>query len=524
MPLAIKPTSPNTWALSGAPARPATRRSGLVWAGILCAAAFSGLLIGLGGPKLGAALVLGCLLGASFLIPLPQSFWALVVITFILTGPVQYFGGIGRIFWLPYLIGAILLLRATASAMFAARGERAGQGWSAPHEIALILIVVILFISTLANWSPVLQVLFSAKEYFFLWGTWFLIVGGVIAVRSIDRIWAWLPWFLLLQLPVVIYQRFFISSTRKGASPWDAVVGLFGGNPEGGGASGAMAMITVIAVAMAIIHWRRGLMSGWKLALTAALGLATLMLSEVKFAIVLIPIVVALIFGRELLSRPLRSLAMLSVAVTASLAIGYAYLSQYASSLGVSNHSIERYVETAVRRNSDTDMFDPFSREMGRIAAVKFWWKEQSLDDPLHIAIGNGIGASRLGLVQGEVAKRYIFVIERSSVTILLWEAGILGLLAVIGALSTAVLTAFRLARRTTDAGESAVLQTMGVGLFVTLLNLPYGPDFIRVPQFQLFAILMLARVLVAARTHAVTARLAPARVSNTVMAITGAR
>ena len=98
--------------------------------GLLGAAAFSGLLIGLGGPKLGAVLVLGCLLGATFLIPLPHCFWALVVITFILTGPVQYFGGIARIFWLPYLIGAILLMRATASAMFAARGNPGRQGWA----------------------------------------------------------------------------------------------------------------------------------------------------------------------------------------------------------------------------------------------------------------------------------------------------------------------------------------------------------------------------------------------------------
>jgi len=524
MPLPIKPTMPNGWALSGIPIRAAARWNGLVWAGLLCGAAFAGLLIGLGGPKLGAALVLACLLGAAFFVPLPHSFWALVVITFILTGPVQYFGGIARIFWLPYLVGAILLMRATASGMFVARDHRAGRGWSAALELPLILIVVILVVSTLANRSPVLQVLFSAKEYFFLWGTWFLIVGGVIAVRSVDRIWAWMPWFLLLQLPAVIYQRFFISSTRKGGSPWDAVVGLFGGNPEGGGASGAMAMITVITVAMAIIHWRRNLMPGWKLALTVALGLATLMLSEVKFAIVLIPIVVALIFGRELLSRPLRSLAMLSIAVIASLAIGYAYLNQYATALGVSSHSVERYVENAVRRNADIDIPDPFSREMGRIAAIKFWWQEQSLDDPLHVVVGHGIGASRLGLVQGEVAKRYIFVIERSSVAILLWEVGMLGLLAVIAALSTAMLAAFRLARRAIDASESAVLQTMGVGLFVALISLPYGPDFIRVPQFQLFAILMLARVTVATRMQAVTARRTQNRVGSPFPATAGAR
>lgn len=496
----------------------------------LASALLGGLLIGIGGPKLGIVLLLACLLFAAFFVSLQHSFWALLVVTFLLTGPVQYFGGIGRIFWLPYLVGAILLVRATASGMFASRSGRTGQFRNASLELPLILFIAILVASTLANRSPVLQVLFSAKEYFFLWGAWFLIAGGVIAVRSVDRIWAWMPWFLLLQLPVIVYQRFFITSTRKGGSPWDAVVGLFGGNPEGGGASGAMAMITVITVAMAIIHWRQGQMPGWKIAMTATLGLATLMLSEVKFAIVLIPVVVALIYGRELLSRPLRSLAMLSIAVFASLAIGYAYLSQYASSLGVSRHSIERYVETAVRRNADSDIFDPFTREMGRIAALKFWWKEQSLDDPLHLAIGNGIGASRLGLVQGEVAKRYIFVIERSSVAILLWEAGILGLLAVIAALSAAIVAAFRLARRASAAAESAILQTMGVGLAVVLLSLPYGPDFIRVPQFQLFAILMLARVTVTARMQGATAATAatagqlPTRASGIARSVAGAR
>ncbi|MRR49943.1 MAG: hypothetical protein EG825_03360 [Rhodocyclaceae bacterium] len=466
-------------------------------------AILSGVLIGVGGTQVGIVLIAGCLLVASFFISVQLTFWALLVATFVLVGPVQYFGRIGKIFWLPYLLGLLLFARAAISMFFAPKLSRSGGGKLSPVEAPLILFAVILVASTVLNLSPLLQVLLAAKEYFFLWGAWFVVMGGIVTVRSLDRLWGWMPWFLLLQLPAVLYQRFVIATGRQGAASWDAVVGLFGGDPDGGGASGAMAMCSVIAIAFAITHWRRQLVSGWMVLLTGGLGLATIMLAEVKVAIVLIPLAIFLIYGAELAQRPVRSLTMLFVGLLASLAVVYVYQTQFTTTATKAGRSLDAYIVDVIEKNSQVDYVDPITMQMGRVGALTFWWKEQHIEDPLQFIVGSGIGASRMGQVKGEVAQRYGFDIERSSAAILLWDSGVLGLLVLGAAMLAGALAAFRLARQSEAAEEAAILQAIGIGLTIVLLTFPYGPDFIRVPQFQLFAILMLVRVAVAARTRA---------------------
>lgn len=488
--------------------------------GALLVSVLSGLLIGSSGTIAGLILIGGCLLFASFFVPLSLTFWGLVVATFVLVGPVQYFGRIGKVFWLPYLVGFFLLARAVMSILFATRKANFRSAGLSAFEILLILFSLILIGSTALNLSPVMQVLLAAKEYFFLWGAWFVLIGGFVAVRSLDRLWAWMPWFLLLQFPSVLYQRFFIASNRAGAASWDAVVGLFGGDQDSGGASGAMAMCAVIAIAFAITHWRRNLMPGWKVVLTGVLGLATIMLAEVKIAIVLIPLAVFLIYGRELARRPLQTIAMLTAALFASLAVVYVYQSQFTTTATKAGRSLDAYVLDIIEKNSQVDYVDPITYQMGRVGALTFWWKEQRAYDPLPLILGSGIGASRLGQVKGEAAKRYNFDIERSSAAILLWDSGLLGLLTLVGALIAGTLVAFRLSRQSADASDAATLQAIGVGLTIVVLTFPYGPDFIRVPQFQLFVILMLARVALAARAQ--TPLMAHAQLNAVSIALPG--
>lgn len=437
------------------------------------------------------------LVAASFFIPLNITFWALVVGTFVLVGPIQYFGRIDKIFWLPYLAGLLLLGRAMVSVFFASPGKPKLNRNLTATEALLALVVIILFTTSLMNLSPISQILLASKEYFFLWGAWFVLIGGLVSARSLDRVWAWMPWFLLLQLPAVLYQRFFIATNRAGAASWDAVVGLFGGDPDGGGASGSMAMCAVIAIAFAITHWRRGLMPGWQALMTGILGLATIMLAEVKVAIILIPMAVFMIYGAEILKRPLRSLAMLFLGIIASVAVVAVYQMQFTTTATKAGRSLDAYVTDAIEKNTQVDYVDPLTFQMGRVGALTFWWKEQRADEPLQLLVGNGIGASRMGMFKGEVARRYGFDIERSSAAIMLWDAGVLGLLVLGGALFAGLRRAFRLAQQSADPEEAAVLQALGVGLTIVLLTLPYGPDFIRVPQFQLFVILMLARVAI---------------------------
>ena len=87
---------------------------------------------------------------------------------------------------------------------------------------------------------------------------------------------------------------------------------------------------------------------------------------------------------------------------------------------------------------------------MGRTAAIPFWWHEHDLSDPAHLLVGHGMGSSRFrsSLGVGEVAKRYVFSIDTSAATAMLWDLGLLGGSAFVAMLISGELTVFRLASK----------------------------------------------------------------------------
>ncbi|NTV70818.1 MAG: hypothetical protein HGA71_11805 [Azonexaceae bacterium] len=470
--------------------------------GLFLFAAFAGLAVGMFGVQAGAAFAALIIGAVAFFLPLRYLVAMTVIVAFVVMGQLIYFARIEKASWLPFLLGLLLLVRLPGELMH--RNFR--SPWQLPFApmqskavtVILFSYLITLVATTLINRNGPLQVFVSSKEYLFLWGLYFVIAAGLVAPSLIARIWSLLPWLLPLQLPLVLYQRFVVAARRavlRMGAEWDAVVGAFGGDPDGGGASGAMGIFIVFAITLSVARWRQGTLKGSHCIVIVGSGLVTLLLAEVKFAVLLLPIAFAVAFRREFSLRPVAALASLIVTGTVTALVLFSYQAQF------SNDAIERsnsgYFERNFSAATDNRFINHQTGEIGRVAAITFWAGQQY--GPVEFLIGHGLGSSRKGdLVTGEAAKRWMFNIARSSLAILLWETGLLGTFI----FTTMLLAAYSRAHKISCSplipeSERSVLLACGAGLIILLLELPYNTDIFYAPQIQILMMLMLGQLAV---------------------------
>lgn len=487
---------------SALPARRGRLGVALVLVLVLFFAMFGGLLVALFGMP-AAALVVVMIGGVvAFMLPLRHVVGLMVVTAFLVVGQLLYFARIEKSFWIPFLFGFLLLLRLPAELMRRKLTDPL-QAPFRPHLSGWIIGCLVVYFaaligSTLINLNPPFQVLLSAREYFFIWGLYAVLASGLINPDLLVRAWRWLPWLLPLQLPLVLYQRFVVAARRSvvslgGGSPWDAVVGAFGGDPNGGGASGSMGLFVVFAMALVTMRWRKGELRLGHWALIMVSGLAALVLAEVKFAVLMLPIVMVFSFRRELTSRPIAAIGILVVMFGLTGAMFGLYKYQY------SNNYVERhyggYSDEVLKGAFDTTALGGARAEMSRAAAITFWYAQQnSVVDAL---IGHGMGATRKGATAvGEVAAKYPFIVARSTLAVLLWECGLIGCLALVAALAGAYFLAYRLSSdERLASSEQHLLVVVSAGIMLTVAELPYNTDLLYTAQMQILLMLLLAQV-----------------------------
>lgn len=492
------------------------RASGLgVAFAVLGAGAVFAVLAGAGTALIGpmaAAAFAAMLLGiAALFLPIRWLVVGLVLVSFLITGQLIYFARIDKALWFPFLVGALMLVRFPLDRM--QRGHRPLHEAEVPPrtpagiKVFIALYMATLFSSTLFNGVPPLQMLVSFKEYLFLWGLYLVLAAGLVRPAFVLRIWAVLPWLMLLQLPLIAYQRFVVAPSRQNiGAAWDAVVGAFGGNPMAGGSSGAMGLFCVVMILVVIARWRAGLLPFWQALVLVLSGLLGIGLAEIKFAVLLLPIGFTLLFLREFARRPLQGLVAVAVGTALAGAILVGYQAQYGRA--DKGESTEEYFESMFSSSTDANFVNLRTREIGRVAAIRFWADKHGLDDPMRLFIGHGAGASRVGeTVVGDAAKPYPFNISRSALAMLLWETGLIGAGAFVAMMAAAWWSLFRLsADARLDPPSRVAASSMAVAVVLFAAGLPYNTDLLYSHQVQVmlmlcmgFAAMMNGRIRAAA-------------------------
>lgn len=467
--------------------------------GVLVAAILVGL-VAASGSFVGQMVVFGLMLGGLLLLlPLPALLVILLVVTFVLQGSATYFLRFQQAAWLPYLLCLLLSvkavdLRPVPSAFQASRR----QIWNSPPLLCLGLYVFSMACATLINRPPLFQVVIGLKNALPLWVAAALIYRAAKLPRFNELLWTVLSVVFFLQLPLVLYQHFVIVPKRRDAETtgMDAVVGSFGGLIDAGGANSTLVLFALLVMAYQLALWVRREAGFGSLLLYWTVGLVIVLAGEVKAALIWMPLIVLYVMRHRVLSSFGSALTALLVSAVLVSGVFAAYSALYWQKIG---HKSNADLISRMDYFFDTRNIDYRTGEISRGASLALWATDPRADLAQRV-VGNGPGASRISATGGlgEVARRYApLEIAATSVALLLWDAGLLGLLGFTGVLVT---TAWLLHKQSVDpelpAREQAAADAFAATLLMFLSLLIYNRSLNDEPSVQMLLAIALGCAL----------------------------
>lgn len=296
-------------------------------------------------------------------------------------------------------------------------------------------------------------------------------------------------WILLLQLPVVLIQLLVVVP-RSGS--WDSVVGSFGGDPFGGGNSPGLAIFLSLALTLVLCRFRAKLASSMSMALAVVVIFAVASMAEIKTFMLIGPLILIATFRREVLTGPMRLIGVLAGAAVSLVVAVWLYWRIFYSSFLASPVDVIAYVLPEL---SGDDMYNANTGEVGRIAALRYWWQSNTWFDAL---IGSGpLSTQRSAYFDTGIDSSQAFVLANTTASALLWEIGLLGLACYLVPFAAALLKARALASgSSTPLAHKAIADAASIGIVVWVLYLFQSLSQYQSPSTQWLGALLLAAPL----------------------------
>ncbi len=500
-------------------ATPVRRRSGgvLLFLTLILLALLLGATIGLSSPVL--VTILGGLIFIVLTFLLLNSYQlvlALLVLTFLVQGTAQYFLSNRQAPWLVVGMAAIFFVRAMMELVFTRRGaDLKVTAFNDRAVLASLLVFALVFgVSTVFNRPSMGQLVVAIKGVWPLFGVLLALAWLHWAPQQLERMWSLLVVFGLLQLPVVFYQHFFISGTRA-TTGHDSVVGTFGGNPLGGGNSAILVLFVIATMTYALSRWDKGLMSRRMVTLVCAVGLAVILLGEVKAAFIWLPLSGGLVLRRRIMRNVASFIMYLIFGMVLITGIYLTYNALYWGKLINKQHGAVAKLEAGGGYVFDPRSINYSTGEVGRGAAVAIWVNDKVASTPSRL-IGYGPGAikSGPGLGAGVLFKRFAPLhVDPTALAVLLWDVGVLGTLAYGAIFVFGIRAGWRYlkAARGTPA-EQAIIETSTATLMLFATLIAYNRTLMDDPSSQLLCMLSLGCVLQCSRFGRARESAAPAR------------
>jgi hypothetical protein len=457
-------------------------RTGAFFLFAMVVSAFFGIIIPILGPKFSLILLAGFVGSAALFVNSEHILLALQILALCVVGPVNYFG-IVNLHWIPYIVGLLLYVKLILEKFAVSQPSESKMQLFSGIQWAMLIFFSILAFSTLLSPPGAHLLLITSKNYFFLWSVFFLLALGHVKPDFFQKAWIAMFGVALMQFPFALYQNLFIAKNRKDNASWDAVVGTFPGLKDWGGDSGGMTVFLLTVFAIALCLWRRKCFRGSLVALVGLATTGTVLLAEVKIVYVLVPIVFVGVYRTELFRNALVSIIGFGLIgiLFATVAITYDALTERINT--GPEISFTDKIEGIFNYSIATDIYQ-VGGGIGRGTALAVWWNGNQFSDP-NMYIGNGMASSlisqRPGDKGGKIGERYFPVqLDVSSASVLLWEAGIFGLLAFCAILIFGAMEAQRLARnKSIPATNGAILDATPAILAMYLATLFYHKNAI---------------------------------------------
>ncbi|MBB4842300.1 hypothetical protein HNP55_000795 [Paucibacter oligotrophus] len=476
---------------------------------MMIVAVLCGLIMGLGSIQY-AILIVAIIVAPLVLLMQSTTLIAwLLVVSMIVAGCLQYFARVEQAHWMPFLILAVMLARVPLDAMRAAKPGERSDGVDLLGFL-LIAFVVLVFASALVNKNPPMQALVGVKQYVFPLALTAAVTLAVAPREFWLKVWRSIPWFLIAQLPLCLYQYLFVekgTSTAFGATgiAWDAVVGSFGGNPEGGGASGALALFLCFGIASNLALLRSQQISPRLAWLSNAAAMASIFLAEVKVVVIFLPLALLILNRAKVLKSAVSAAAWLLATLAFVVGLLLVYQVLHYSNKQTGSKSLSEIFEFATKAEQDTYTYNRETGELSRTGALKTWSQENIGRGRLvESLVGYGPAASKgfsSMFGKGTVARKYVFQLQTSSASTVLWDLGVVGGGLVAAIFVLAFVRSLSLAKRlAADPPLSALAESCAVAIALTGSGYLYNNASVNVSSVQLLASLAIGMVFVLTR------------------------
>jgi hypothetical protein len=449
-------------------------------------AALSAGVIGSTGNALYAIALAGLVVGGYLALQLRLLLWSAILGGLIVAGTIRlYFPALQQAQWLLapislILLGHVILVFMSRHNDIDPRPIPSIVWWS----LAFILVTIV---SSILNHIDSGRLIVGMKGYFQVWGLLFALAMIPWQQRTVDAIPKFLVLAALAQLPFVLHQFLVLVPKRAGMGDGtiavDIVAGTFGANFEGGGANAILAafMVTVIAGLIAaaqarIISWV------WTIAVSILLFLP-LLINMAKVSLLYVLAAFALLFWRDLGHHPARFIgATLALSLIAAILTAGFIMNAPDSSKVHDWRSLVQYTYDYSIAEEE------IGGTMTRGAALRYWFEAHSplATDLTSVLIGHGVGFTRVPdennptqmaatMLQDGVPSQVDLRSKPGVTTVstLLWEIGVIGLVCVFGLFLSTYRAAGRLAADFTEHPERvAALRAAQVGVVIIGITL----------------------------------------------------
>lgn len=437
------------------------------------------------------------------------------LLTLIFCGLVQYFTGELSVLWLPFFMTMLM------AGFLVLQTRYEPVRLDAQEAIVLTLylsFIVLAGISTLFQGGALIA-LIGFKNEIALSLVMLCLLLGFCRESQIYQVTRGLYWIFYLQFPVALYQLIFVVPQRVALrgeeEKWDSVVGTFGGDPMGGGNTAAMGLFCLLIMLLKVSEYKHGLTSFKNMALHIMLGFVMCIIGEVKFVILLSPLLLGWVWIMPSWVKEASKVnlaVLLSILVAMVLLIGlaivilaYSYTAAYGIDMAESPFT--------VFFDSLSYIFDPNfilpGGEIGRFTTLTFWLQHNDLSGLPGTLFGYGLNATNSGsfLSPGFLNQVYNLILDSTAMSMLLWEVGLVGTLIFIGLFVYILKVVQPEPLLSIDQIDKQDLQLLSfapafnVFAIACLLSIPYSQILMIVPMLQFLFYLSLGSSLIIRRT-----------------------
>lgn len=464
---------------------------------------FVGLVTGQGNFILSGALAAIMLGVAVFFVPSFSLLFCLFVLVFYIQGTVRFFLSTNVLSWLSVVLAFVVGIR-WAQELFVKNYVSNENKTTEFGIVFVILYLLVCVFSVVVNQPGLFQLLLALKNVIPMLLVLFVIYYSPWGVAEFKKLWAIIILGVFIQFPFVVYQHFFVASSRL-TQGWDSVVGTMGGGAESGGLNAMLVIFCLSGMAYVISRAKRGLVKISLAWLISFVVLAIVLLGEVKAAFLWLPFLLIYFFWSDVVKKPEKLLiytVIFSIGVTATL---FVYQELYWQGQKLENKSFSEKTERMSGYFFDINNIDFRTGEVGRGASIGLWLNDPKANVFTRI-LGYSPGASKSVslLGQGDIAKRYEpLKIDATSIAVLLWDTGAAGMIIYLLMFYSILRTGFRLrTSKLLDLESAAMLDASIVTAMLIFSLIPYNQNLSDEPTAQLMMYFVFGVILKLKRTY----------------------